>query len=52
MITLLDKQESPGFHSVVWDGKDSQGQKVSPGVYFTRVTYNGDYGVKKMILMQ
>lgn len=32
--TLLDRCETAGNHSVVWDGTDDRGKPVSPGVYF------------------
>jgi hypothetical protein len=32
--TLVDRVEEAGFRSVVWDGKDTGGQRVSSGVFF------------------
>jgi hypothetical protein len=52
LATLLDGEQSPGFHSVIWDGRTAQGERVAPGVYFTRVRYNGKSDVKKMIVME
>jgi Zn-dependent M28 family amino/carboxypeptidase len=35
--TLIKTPLGAGRHDVVWDGTDSQGTNVSPGVYFARV---------------
>jgi PKD repeat protein len=36
--TLINKKQPPGWHFVKWDGKDNQGQLVSNGVYFYRIS--------------
>ncbi len=38
---LLDETRTPGFHSHHWNGTDRSGGKLSPGVYFVRVTAAG-----------
>jgi hypothetical protein len=49
---LVDEILEPGYHSVVWDGKDSSGKNVSSGIYFFKMK-SGDYtSNKKMILMK
>ncbi|MBX2991360.1 MAG: hypothetical protein KF749_09330 [Bacteroidetes bacterium] len=35
---LLSGEQTPGRHSVVWDGTDDEGQQVSGGVYFYRLS--------------
>jgi hypothetical protein len=35
--TLLDSPQSPGVHTITWDGTDGQGQKLSSGLYFIRI---------------
>jgi hypothetical protein len=35
--TLLSTNKNAGFHGVVWNGKDNQGNTVISGVYFCRV---------------
>jgi WD40 repeat protein len=32
--SLVDKQYSPGSHSVIWDARNDAGQRVSSGLYF------------------
>lgn len=34
--TLLDGRFKPGTHTVVWDGRDQQGNAVASGIYFLR----------------
>jgi hypothetical protein len=52
LATLLDKEQTPGIHSVIWDGRNANGERVAPGVYFSRVRYNGESDVRKMIVME
>jgi hypothetical protein len=34
--TLVDENQTPGYRSVVWDGRDIKGNTVASGVYFYR----------------
>ena len=36
-MTLLDRGFPAGSHSVVWDGRDSGGQRMPSGAYFIRL---------------
>ena len=50
--TLVDREEAAGTYSVTWDGKSTNGQPVSTGVYFYRFQA-GDYvATKKMLLLK
>ena len=40
-----------GEQSVVWDGKDKNGIKVTPGIYFYKIVANGNFLSRKIILM-
>ena len=42
----------PGYYSVVWDGKDSNGKLVSSGVYFYRMNSGSYSATRKMMLMK
>lgn len=44
--------QSMGTHSILWDGRNSLGQKVATGIYFYRLNANGESQVKKMIFNQ
>lgn len=42
---------SPGFHEIAWDGCDSEGMSVAPGVYFCRLeSENGGHTSKLIVL--
>ncbi len=50
--TLLDETRSAGRHSVVWDGRGSDGRAQASGMYFCLLTA-GDYRAsQKMLLLK
>ena len=50
--TLVSDRQTPGEHSVVWNGKDDRGAAVSSGVYFYRMQ-SGTYSkTNKMLLLK
>ncbi|MCP4567469.1 MAG: T9SS type A sorting domain-containing protein [FCB group bacterium] len=50
--TLVDESKGVGEHSVTWDSKDSQAQKVSSGIYMYRLTVGDISTAKKMTLLK
>ena len=53
VIALInDKLNTGETYSVVWDGKDKTGSRVSSGVYFYKLETNDFVKTKKMILMK
>jgi CotH kinase protein/Lamin Tail Domain/FlgD Ig-like domain len=52
VTTLLNRQVSAGTHEVVWNGTDSNGAKVSSGVYICLLQSENHQLVNKMILMK
>jgi len=52
VVTLLDEEKPAGYHTVVWNGKDDQGNSVATGVYFYRVEFGKQTLVKKMALIK
>jgi hypothetical protein len=52
VVTLVDDYEAAGYHSVVWNGKDSQGSAVPSGVYFCRIQFGSDVYLRKMMLLR
>jgi photosystem II stability/assembly factor-like uncharacterized protein len=57
IATLIHDQRSAGSHSVVWNANDSNGIKLSSGIYFYMLKATGVDGtefqeIKKMILLK
>ena len=50
--TLVSRPYAAGYHTVRWDGKDTDGHGVSSGVYFYRLRAGGSSKVHKMTLLQ
>ena len=34
---LVNEEQVPGFYSVVWDGRNGEGQEMASGVYLYRL---------------
>jgi len=57
VTTLRDGQQEPGFHVVLWDGRNAAGYPVGTGVYFYRLIARSAKGQafiqsKKMLLVK
>jgi len=52
VATLVDEHQSAGYQTVSWDGKDAEGDEVSSGVYFYRLTAGEFSEVKKMMMVK
>ena len=50
--TLLNDEIKGGYHSVVWNGNNEQGKKVSSGIYFYRMTAENYSKIRKMIIIK
>jgi hypothetical protein len=50
--TLVDRQESPGQHETIWDGRDDSGRPVSSGLYLYRMTAGDFTESRKMLLLK
>jgi hypothetical protein len=48
--TLIDRDESPGAHSVAWDGRDDRGARVGRGVYAYRLEARGASGAGRVVV--
>jgi hypothetical protein len=48
--TLMDKAVQAGEHHVTWEGRNSDGRRVTPGVYFVRVETTRGSLTQKMVL--
>jgi len=53
ITTLANGMQSPGMHTVEWNGKNSAGQQAGSGIYFYRLTAgNGFVETKKLVLLK
>ena len=52
VATLVDKVQCSGDHSVIWDGRNSSGVAVSPGVYLYRLETGYSVSTREMILIR
>lgn len=50
--TLLDEARGAGTHRVTWNGRDDNGQPVSSGIYFYRLTADKFSATRKMVLLK
>jgi hypothetical protein len=50
--TLAEGRFGAGHHSVVWDGRNDQGQQVGPGMYLYRLETSSTTLTQKMILLK
>ena len=52
--TLVDEVKEPGYYTVSWDGKDSDGRQAASGIYFYRLSVSSGQwsATKRMVLMK
>ena len=50
--TLLDKDVSPDYYSVSWDGKDEHGQPLPSGIYFVKLSQGKLEFTRRIILLK
>lgn len=50
--TLVNDHKTAGSHSVIWDGKDDNGNAASTGVYFYRMNTQGEVLSNKMLMLK
>lgn len=49
---LVNAYKLPGEFDTEWDGCDDAGQKVTTGTYFLKLSIDGKFQTRKMLLMQ
>jgi hypothetical protein len=52
ICVLADRNYEAGFHNVLWDGKDINGNYVTSGIYIYTIQAGEFQDVKKMILLR
>ena len=50
--TLRAGNLTPGYYRVTWNGRNSHGEPVAPGVYIIRVSAKGHTASQKIILLR
>ncbi|UCE65851.1 MAG: VCBS repeat-containing protein [Candidatus Zixiibacteriota bacterium] len=50
--SLVDRYESAGNYTIIWDGKDVSGKPVASGIYFYRFEAGHHSETKKMLLLR
>ena len=50
--TLVNEFKEAGYHSVIWNGKDSNCKPVASGIYFYRMKTDNYQKIRKMILIK
>jgi hypothetical protein len=48
---LADGTRPAGRHAARWDGRDTEGAELAPGVYFVRLESEGRIATQKLVLM-
>jgi hypothetical protein len=52
VTTLINQSLEAGYHSVTWDGIDSDGVEVATGIYFYKIKVGNFEKSKKMLLLK
>jgi hypothetical protein len=50
--TLVDGNQSGGSHSILWDGRDDNGQQVASGIYVYKLSAGKQSYTKRMTLVR
>ncbi|HEV7474160.1 MAG TPA: FlgD immunoglobulin-like domain containing protein, partial [Pyrinomonadaceae bacterium] len=49
---VSEKKQTPGRHTVTWDGTDDHGNPTGPGVFICRMCTAGSKGASRLIELQ
>ncbi|MBC8366817.1 T9SS type A sorting domain-containing protein [bacterium] len=50
--TLIKGVMDGGHHEVIWEGRDAKGKPVASGIYFSRLSSEGQLLTRKMLLLK
>lgn len=50
--TLVDGDQPAGIYDVIWDGTGEDGVRVTSGIYFCRLSWNGKSQTTRMVLLK
>ncbi len=51
-VLINNNEETAGLHQVTWNGRSTNGQRMSSGIYFYRLTADNSTLTKKMVMMK
>ncbi|MFQ6092167.1 MAG: hypothetical protein ACE5OR_05720 [bacterium] len=51
-MTLVDEEKEAGYYTVIWNGKDRNGNDVASGIYFYRLEAGEFTDTKRMLLVK
>ena len=52
VVVLSDRMLPAGRHRITWDGRDGHGAQVASGVYFVRLTCDGETATRRLALVR
>lgn len=52
VAVLTDEFREIGYHTVIWDGRSAGGERVSTGVYLTRLQAGGEVHSQRLLLLR
>ena len=52
VITLVNQTLEPGYHQIIWNGRNGFGQSIASGMYFTVMRSENFKAVKKMVMLK
>lgn len=52
ITTFLNKEQTQGWHSVVWNGTNNKGTQSPAGIYLSKITAGNDVKTNKLMLLK
>ena len=49
---LVDGPSEPGVHEILWDGRDDDGRRINPGVYFLKLLTGAQRAEQRLLILR
>ncbi|MBN2541479.1 T9SS type A sorting domain-containing protein [bacterium] len=49
---LVNSKLEGGLHHIIWDGRNEDGSRMSSGIYFYKISFNGKCKIKRCLLIR